>query len=101
MEILSRGIGDCPKPGRSIAMTRWDSMNCGICSSQFCHEPESPCTKTSGGPEPTSRTFAGRPSTSTQERWSLQVISVHAFFITWLLPREDRHRHRLHPASLL
>ena len=48
------GIGLAPNPGRSRAMTLWSRAKAGICSSQFCHAPESPWTNTIGGPSPIS-----------------------------------------------
>src|SRR4051812_12427552 len=47
-------------------------------SSQFCHVPECPCTRTRGGPWPSSHTLTGRPPTSTQRRCSLQSTSSHS-----------------------
>jgi hypothetical protein len=49
IEIFSAGIPDRPKPGRSGATTRWESMNSGRLSSQFCQQPPRPCTKISAG----------------------------------------------------
>ena len=46
-------------------MTRCVRANTGTCSSQFCHEPERPWMKTTGGPEPMSITFTRRPPTVT------------------------------------
>ena len=68
IEIFSRGIGDSPKPGRSGAITRWESMKAGMLSSQFCHVPDSPCTNTIAGlsAPPVSITLTSRPSTVTR-----------------------------------
>jgi hypothetical protein len=54
IEMSQGGIGLPPKPGRSTAITRWLRAKCGICSSQLCQAPESPWTRTRGGPEPIS-----------------------------------------------
>jgi hypothetical protein len=60
------GISEPPKPGRSNATTRWSRANTGSCSSQFCHDPDSPWTNTIGGPDPSSITFTRRPPTTIQ-----------------------------------
>ncbi len=54
IEISHGGMGLPPNPGRSTASTRWVSAKWGICSSQLCQAPESPWTRRSGGPEPSS-----------------------------------------------
>jgi hypothetical protein len=66
IEIFSPGIGELPKPGRSIAITRYRSENAGMFSSQLTQLPARPWMKTIvSSPWPTSMTFTGRPSTST------------------------------------
>jgi hypothetical protein len=52
--IGSAGIGDIPKPGRSSATTRRRWAKRGMFSSQFCHWPLSPWTKTIGLSSPCS-----------------------------------------------
>ena len=43
---LLEGIGESPKPGRSIAITRWSATKAGMFSSQFTQLPASPWMKT-------------------------------------------------------
>jgi hypothetical protein len=67
IEISCRGIGERPKPGRSSARTRWLAAKSGSWASQFCQEPDRPCTNTiAGSPAPSSIVLTGWPSMSTQ-----------------------------------
>ena len=54
MSISQEGIGLEPKPGRSRAIARRPAPKWGRFSSQFCQQPESPWTKSSGSPSPIS-----------------------------------------------
>ena len=52
IDISSAGISDSPWPGRSTAITLRSRPILGMFSSQFCHDPPSPWTMTTGGPSP-------------------------------------------------
>jgi hypothetical protein len=78
MEMRPAGISEPPNPGRSGAITRWEPMNAGMLSSQFCHAPPSPWTNSRGGPSPpVSTTFIRRPRTVTGRVIAGQSTVIH------------------------
>jgi hypothetical protein len=78
--ILSAGIGEAPKPGRSIAITRLPAAaKAGSCSSQFTQAPASPWTKTTvRSPSPSSTTLTASAPTRSQRWCSRQSMSSQA-----------------------
>ena len=60
-DLLARHRRVRRSPGRSSAITRCVRANTGSCSSQFCQEPDRPCTNTSGGPCAELDRVRGRP----------------------------------------
>src|SRR3954449_11722883 len=74
--MSSAGVSEQPKPGRSMATTRWSRGDSGACSSHDWHEAPRPGLAGNPGARPEPRLPRGAQPVDEDERRSLAGLDV-------------------------